>query len=120
MACILFVDDDPLTLETYQKIFTFFEYKVLLASSGEEALQVVEEKPVDLIVMDMRLEDMDSSDLIRRIKLSPRAEDIPVVIVSANPEIYADQAIKAGAQYYMSKPIQPEKIREILEKDAGS
>jgi CheY-like chemotaxis protein len=82
-------------------------------------MQVLEEQQVDLIVLDMRLDDMDSAELIRRIKANPLTEAIPVVMVSANPEVFADQAIADGAQYYMSKPIQPDVIREILEQNAG-
>ena len=86
MSCILFVDDDPLTLETYDKIFRLLGYGVLLASSGENAMQVLEEQQVDLIVLDMRLDDMDCVDLIKLIKANPLTEAIPMVMVSANPE----------------------------------
>ena len=58
MARILFVDDDPLTLETYSHIIGFFGHKVLLASTAEQAiLTAMEEKP-DLLVLDMNLPDL--------------------------------------------------------------
>jgi CheY-like chemotaxis protein len=113
MSCILFVDDDYLTLETYTKIFSLFGHKILLADSGEKALIVVNKHPIDLIVLDMRLPEMDGLELLRQLKSNPITKAIPVAMVSADPEIYGENAIAAGAQYYISKPIYPEKLQEI-------
>jgi len=116
MPCILFVDDDSLTLETYDKIFSLFGHKVLLAESGEKALKVVTHHTVDLIVLDMRLPEMDGFEILSQLRSNPLSSEIPVAMVTANPEIYAQEAIRAGAQYYISKPIYPDRLQEILNK----
>jgi CheY-like chemotaxis protein len=119
MACILFVDDDYFTLETYEKIFSLFGHQILLAESGEEALEVVKEHALDLIVLDMRLPEMDGFELLKQLKSDPATKEIPAVMVSANPDLYARQAIAAGAQHYISKPVYPEKLLEIIEQKDG-
>jgi CheY-like chemotaxis protein len=118
MSCILFVDDDYLTLETYQKIFALFGHQVLLAESGEKALEFVKKHALDLIVLDMRLPEMDGFELLKSLKSDPATREITVVMVSAYPDLYAEHAIEAGAQYYMSKPIVPDKLLEILEQSS--
>jgi CheY-like chemotaxis protein len=117
MPCILFVDDDSLTLEAYDKIFSLCGYKVLLAESGQVALKVVKDHSIDLIVLDMRLPEMDGLEILRYLKSNPISSEIPVVIVTANPESIAQKALEAGAQYYLIKPINPDKVREILHQN---
>jgi CheY-like chemotaxis protein len=118
MSCILFVDDDYMTLKTYEKIFALFGHQVLLAESGEKALKLVKGQALDLIVLDMRMPEMDGCELLKRLKSDPATSEITVVMVSAYPDLYAGLAIDSGAQYYMSKPIVPEKLLEILEQNS--
>jgi CheY-like chemotaxis protein len=119
MSCVLFVDDDYLTLETYEKIFTLFGHQILLAASGKQALKLVKEQALDLIVLDMRLPEMDGLELLEILKSNPATREITVVMVSAYPDLFAGKAIEAGAQYYMSKPIVPDKLLEILAQHNG-
>jgi CheY-like chemotaxis protein len=72
---------------------------------------------VDLIILDMRLPDLDGTELLRHLKANPETEAISAVMVSANPEIYAAKTIKAGAQTFLSKPIYPEKILGIMDEN---
>lgn len=114
MPSLLFIDDDYLTLEVYEKIFSLSGYNVLLADSGKVALEIAGEKHIDLIILDMRLPQMDGFDLLRLLKLNQLTRKIPVLMTSANPQSYAAKALASGAQYYLSKPIYPEQIRDIL------
>jgi len=57
MALILFVDDDPLTLETYSHIIGFYGHEVLMAGTAEQAIQTAIEALPDLMVLDMNLPD---------------------------------------------------------------
>lgn len=116
MACILFVDDDYYTLETYEKIISLMGHQAILAESAERAFQVLATRLPDLIVVDMYLPDMDGFAFLKRLRADPSTAKITAVMVSANPDLYAQRAIAAGAQQYMSKPIYPEKLLAILEE----
>jgi CheY-like chemotaxis protein len=116
MPRLLFVDDDFLTLETYDKIFTLSGYEVLLADSGTKALAMAGENHIDLIILDMRLPHMDGFEMLEFLKANPSTREIPVVMTSANPKNYAEEAYASGAQFYLSKPIYPEQIKQILDE----
>ena len=119
MPRILFVDDDLLTLEMYEKIFNLYGYEVFLAESGMEALEKVNDSELDLIVLDMRLPEMDGIELLDRLKSNTSSSGILKIMASANPELFRDRAIEAGADYFISKPITPEKIDMILKNYKG-
>jgi len=118
MARILFVDDDYFTLETYDKIFSLFGHQAILSESASQALLIAEGQQPDVIVLDMSLPDMDGFELLAQLKMNPLTAGIPAVMVSASPDIYAIKAIAAGAYQYMSKPIFPEKLLEIIEQNS--
>jgi CheY-like chemotaxis protein len=117
MACILFVDDDYFTLETYDKILTLLGHQTILSESAGQALLLAEIQQPDLIVVDMHLLDMDGFEFLKRLKSNPATVHIPAVMVSASPEIYAQRAIAAGALEYLTKPVYPEKLLEIIEQN---
>jgi len=119
MPRILFVDDDLLTLEMYEKIFNLYGYEVFLAESGMEALDKVNDSDLDLIVLDMRLPEMDGIELLDRLKSKTLSSGVLKIMASANPELYRDRAIEAGADYFISKPITPEKIDMIIKNKKG-
>ncbi len=115
MACILFVDDDIFTLETYSRIFSLLGHQTMLSESAEQALEIAQDHNLDLIVVDMRLQGMDGMQFIKKLKANPKTAHIPVVMVSAYSDAYAIQAKEVGAVHYLSKPIHPEKLLEFLD-----
>jgi len=119
MPRILFIDDDLLTLEMYEKIFSLYGYEVFLAESGLKALEKVNDTQLDLIVLDMRLPEMDGFELLNRLKSNTSSSGIPKIMTSANPALFRDRAIEAGADYFISKPITPDKIDVVLGKNKG-
>ena len=62
MARILFIDDDPFTLETLGKAVEVFGHEHLWAKNGQEALKIAAEQSPDIIFLDMNLPDMDRSE----------------------------------------------------------
>ena len=89
MARILFVDDDPMTLETLKRSVELFGHQAILASSGEQAQALVIEQPLDLIMTDMNLPDTNGISLVKHFKEDPQFAQIPIVVLSASPEIDA-------------------------------
>ena len=72
MARILFIDDDPMTLETLKRSIELFGHQAILASSGEQSLSLVAEQPPDLIMTDMNLPDTDGISLVKQFMGEPQ------------------------------------------------
>jgi CheY-like chemotaxis protein len=120
MARILFVDDDPFTLETLRKSVQLFGHDAILASSGAEALTLAAERAPDLIIADMRLPDMGGLALIDQLNQDPNTAGIAVVILSAGPELdAAGLAQAAGAKDYLLKPVRLQTLQQVIDRYAG-
>ncbi len=119
MRRILFVDDDPYTLETLKKAAQVLGHQALLASTGQEALDLAAYQAPDLIFVDISLPDMNGLDIVSRICAQHESELIPVVVLSASPAIdVAKQALSAGAQEYISKPIRLQTLMDMIHQYA--
>lgn len=117
MARIMFVDDDPLTLETLKRSVELFEHEAILATSGGEAQKLIAVQTPDLIMTDMNLPDMDGLSLVRQFKEDPSVAHIPVVVLSASPEIDAgDLSLAAGAEEFLTKPIRLQDLQDVIKR----
>jgi CheY-like chemotaxis protein len=117
MARILFVDDDPFTLETLTKAVEVFGHQALIASSGQEGLEIATSQSPDLIFTDMSLPDMDGLELISNLKGTPIIAQIPVLVLSASPVLDATELAKAaGAADYLNKPIRLQSLLDVIDK----
>jgi CheY-like chemotaxis protein len=115
MARILFVDDDPFTLETLSKAVEVFGHQALTAHNGEEGLAMATGQTPDLIFTDIRLPDMDGLQLVSKLKGVPLIAQIPVLVLSASPELdAADLAKAAGAADYLNKPVRLQALLNII------
>ncbi|MGD2156899.1 MAG: response regulator [Anaerolineales bacterium] len=120
MACILFIDDDPYTLDAYTKAVEIFGHQAILASSGQQALDLAAEKCPDLIMLDVRMPDMDGFELLAHLQEDDATSSIPVVMLSAGPELdAAEQAKTAGAVDYLNKPVRLNKLIDTIQRFAS-
>lgn len=120
MARILFIDDDPMTLETLKRSIEIFGHQAILASSGEQAQKLVIEQPPDLIMTDLNLPDTDGISLVKQFKEDPHAAEIPIVVLSASPEIDATEiALTAGAEEFLTKPVRLDKLKSVIDRYAN-
>jgi len=104
MKTILIVDDDPLILKTLSSHFTSSGYEVLTAADGREGLQKYTDAMPDLVILDIRLPDVDGLEALKRIRgIDPKAL---VVIITAFDDMKTTvEAIKSGAFEYLVKPL---------------
>jgi two-component system, NtrC family, response regulator AtoC len=111
---ILVVDDELGVRESFRMVLKD-QYRVLLASSGNEAIHLFEKNPADVILLDILLPDTDGLTLLEKIKSSdPGAE---VIMVTAVREINsAVKAIKMGAYEYIVKPFEVEDVLNIIDR----
>ena len=117
MARLLFVDDDPFTLETLAKAVQVLGHQPILASSGQEALLAALEQLPDLIFTDMSLPDTDGVTLIGLLHDQESTAKIPIFVLSASPtEDAVAKTQSAGAQAYLNKPIRLQTLIDIIGK----
>jgi len=115
MACILFVDDDPLTLDLLKRSCQVLGHRVVLASTGAQAIECATKDQPDLIFADMRLQDIDGLSLVRTLKQQAQTDHIPVVMLSASPEVdAAELARQAGAVDFLAKPVRLQTLQEMI------
>jgi two-component system cell cycle response regulator DivK len=118
---ILIVDDAPINLKLTRLLLLNEGYRVLTASTAEEALHLLGSSRPDLILADIQLPGMDGFELTRRIKADERTKDIPVVALTAfTMKADEQKAMEAGCDGYLTKPIDTRelgaRIRSFLER----
>lgn len=111
---LLIVDDDKLTRETLASAFAD-SHQVLLAASGREALAMMTDRRVDIVLSDLIMPELDGMDMLRVInELDDRPE---VIFVTGHATIEsAVQAMKLGAYDYVTKPVHLERLTLMLDK----
>lgn len=108
---ILAVDDTPASLRLLTDLLKAEGYDVLSAISGELALTAVANNPPDLILLDIRMPDMDGLEVCRRLKTNMASRNIPVIFVSAVTETEEKVfGFGVGAVDFVTKPYQREEL----------
>jgi signal transduction histidine kinase len=108
---ILVVDDTPENLKLITEILAGRGYRVRAASSGRLALKTVAVELPDLILLDVKMPDMDGYEVCRRLKSEERSRMIPVIFISALTDTEDKiQGFKAGGVDYITKPFQAEEV----------
>lgn len=114
-ANILIVDDDADARNTLVRVLEKEGYCVTGAASGKEALDHFDNAPFDLVLTDIRMEDVDGIELLRLLKT--RRSDVPVIIMTAFASIdTAVQAIDEHAYDYLRKPYQLAEMRAAVRR----
>lgn len=112
---ILVVDDERIVRESLQSWLKDAGFEPITASSGEEALEIIEREPVNIFLIDLKMPGMDGIELFRNIK--KRVEPALAVFISAYGTVEsAVIAMKEGAFDFIEKPFCPERVELILKK----
>jgi putative nucleotidyltransferase with HDIG domain len=119
---ILAVDDTPASLKLLSDLLKEEGYDVRSAINGELALHSAISNPPELILLDIRMPEMDGFEVCRRLKAQPETRDIPVIFVSALADTLEKvQGFELGAVDFVTKPYQREellvRVRTHLEVD---
>jgi putative two-component system response regulator len=112
IADILIVDDTLANLQLLSTLLKEEGYKVRPANSGVLALQAVAKKKPDLILLDIKMPEMDGYEVCEALKANPETKNIPVLFISALNDV-ADKikAFNAGGLDYINKPFQFEEVK---------
>jgi adenylate cyclase len=101
---ILAVDDQPANLRLLDAVLSPRGYRVICASSGEQALELLPSSGVDLVLLDIVMPGIDGYEVCRRIRGAPETAFLPVVMITASGNQEKTRAIEAGADDFVSKP----------------
>ena len=115
-ASLVIVDDDLPALQTMDAFLTREGYEVRCALNGETALMFAHEDPPELILLDIRLPDIDGFQVCRRLKEEGKTSDIPVIFISALDEVVDKvKGFAAGGVDYITKPFKDQELLARVE-----
>lgn len=122
---VLLVNDIPDHVAAYQHALTKHGFRVSLARTGKEALELVKDEIPECAVIDLRLPDMSGWDLCREIKVPKKAREMPVVVLTPDvSKVCADDSAKAGCNAWLAHPAVAEDlvrtIRRVLALETGA
>ncbi len=115
---VLYVEDNPVNLSVMQYVFRMLPgVELLTRESAEEGLELIQDTPPDLVLMDINLPGMSGVEALRIIKADPRTAHLPVVAVSAAAlPVDIRKGLDAGFMGYLTKPFDvPELIKLVRE-----
>ena len=116
-STVIIIDDNSETLGVLYHILTHSGMNILLAQTGTDAIRILNETTIDLILLDIRLPDMDGFEVCKQLKLNPKTKNIPIIFISVISEINDKiKAFQMGGVDYIPKPFSIARLHEIVEK----
>jgi putative two-component system response regulator len=114
---ILIVDDTETNIENLMVLFED-KYDLLATTDGSEAIEILEDEKVDLILLDIMMPQINGFEVCKRIKENPQTKDIPVIFITAKTdEDSIAQAYDVGGTDYITKPF---RAKEVLSRVANN
>ena len=112
---ILVVDDDKTILESLKKVLQSEGYSVYTAENGGEALEKLETQYFNLALLDIRLPDMNGTELL--VTIHRDAPKIMTIMITGYPNLEnAVKSLNLGADAYLMKPINPEELLNVIQE----
>jgi two-component system cell cycle response regulator DivK len=118
---VLLVEDNARNMKVLRDVLQASGYSTLEATTGEQALLLAAEHRPALILMDIRLPDVDGPSVLRRLRLEERTASIPVVAVTAQAMTGDREGLlAAGFRDYLTKPVDIDALLAIIERVLGA
>lgn len=112
---ILIVEDEELMRELLSRILVRENYSLFKASSGKEALKLFQDNPIDLVLTDLKMEEMDGLELLTHVRAMDPEVDVIMMTAYASVET-AVEAMRRGAYDYITKPFINDEIRVVVRR----
>ena len=120
LATILSVDDSPIVQATIKKALSD-RYNLLLANNALDALNILREQSVDLLLLDVTMPGIDGLEMCRTVRSIPKFRGLPIVMLTARDgRVDKLKGQIAGTTQYLTKPFDAEKLLEIARKYINS
>jgi two-component system, cell cycle response regulator DivK len=117
---VLIVDDNEKNRKLARDVLRTAGLRTIEAARGDEAIALAAERRPDVILLDLRLPDMDGTDVARGLRSGAGTGGIPLVALSASPHAGSDRLLAAGFDGYLQKPIDvrafPEQVRRFCHR----
>ncbi len=115
MKKILIIDDEEDIRGILTEFCNFLGYYSKSCADGKEALEILQNEDFDIIISDIRMEDIDGDKFVREVK--KRNKNIPIIICSGYiDDKTKEKFLKLGINDYLEKPFKLKNFKEILEK----
>lgn len=117
---ILVIEDDEDAQEMYGRLLWYNNYEVAFASTGAEGIRLASDAAPDLVLLDLRLPDLDGTAVYDRLRAREETARIPVLVLTALPRVdYAEWAERAGCAALLQKPLDPVDVLMAVESVIG-
>lgn len=114
---VLIVEDNSINRELLDLMVVRLNHETVLAKNGKEAILVAKKEHPDLVLMDLRMPELDGFDATVALKKDSQTKDIPVIAVSANSsDEDIKKAIQSGCIKYIPKPVNMKELENVLSK----
>lgn len=109
---VILTEDDPAIQDTIKLILQCTGFNVTVLANGNSLLNGNFDIP-DLFILDKQLSGVDGLDVCRFLKSTPDTANIPIIIISASPQVEAS-ALAAGANSFIEKPFRMQELRALV------
>lgn len=117
-AKILIVEDDPLMIRLYQKVFTFEGYEVTVAGNGEEGLEKVKAVMPTIILLDVMMPKMNGLQVLDKLKANDETKKIPVIMLTnlAGSQDAETALAKGAVKYIVKSEYEPKDVVKMVKE----
>lgn len=103
---ILIVDDEPINIDLLERRLKRTGFQTITASSGKEALEVIEKHSIDLVLLDLMMPDMDGYEVLQMLRRRFQSFELPIIMVTADNNRDAQlRCLEMGANDFINKPV---------------
>lgn len=113
---ILIAEDNPDSQQLLQMILESEGFIVTTASDGEKAIDILREIKPDILVTDLLLPTVSGGDLIRHVRSTAELAQMPIVVISAYGDSYESDALAAGANVVLKKPLDSDVLVSAIKR----
>jgi DNA-binding response OmpR family regulator len=118
---ILIVDDEINLVNMLQRLLNNLDYDIAAAMNGRQALELADQFEPDLILLDIKMPDMDGIQVLKTLRSTASFAETPIIVLSAKGQLHEINAgIEAGADTYLCKPVMFDEILNTIVRHLSS
>ena len=112
---VLAIEDNKVNMLLVSRVVEAAGYELIRAEDGPRALELLEERRPDIILLDVNIPGIHGLELVRMIKEDDRLGDVPVIATTANVLVGdKERCLEAGCDEYLPKPLDIRRLREVM------
>ncbi|MGB3754814.1 MAG: ATP-binding protein [Rivularia sp. (in: cyanobacteria)] len=114
---ILLVEDNEANISTVSSYLGAKDYQILVAKNGQQAIALAESEAPELILMEIKMPDMDGAEAIQRIRRNPNLASVPILVLTVLAMKYErERCLAAGANEYLNKPVKLKQLAFTIQQ----